>query len=37
VLAGTEKYVMNNPTSNWLVLIRSLVAGFEPTADIKGI
>jgi len=25
---------MNNPASDWLVLIRSLVAGFELSADI---
>jgi hypothetical protein len=33
VLAGTEKYDMNNPAPDWLVLIRSLVAGFQLTAD----
>jgi hypothetical protein len=28
---------MNNPASDWLVLIRPLVAGFDSTRDIEGI
>src|SRR5208282_3239563 len=35
-LAATRKNDMNNPASDWLVLIRPLLAGFDSTRDTIG-